>query len=60
MDPVRKQRRNGILIVIAVLVAVCAWWVLFVPRTRQYRVTSVNPSSRKYCNRSSHLLEQMR
>jgi len=37
MDPVRKQRRNGILIVIAVLVAVGAWWLLFVPRTSRYR-----------------------
>lgn len=37
MELESKQRRNGILIVIAVLVAVCGWWTIFVPHTKQYR-----------------------
>jgi len=37
MDPARTQRRNGILIVIAVLVVVCAFWIVFVPHTKPYR-----------------------
>jgi hypothetical protein len=37
MDPARKQRRNGILIVIAVLVVVGAFWIVFVPHTKLYR-----------------------
>lgn len=36
MDPVRKQRRSGILIVIAVLVVVCAFWLVVVPHSKPY------------------------
>src|SRR5258708_26728818 len=37
MDPVNKQRRNGILVVAAVLVVVCVWWMVFVPYARRYK-----------------------
>lgn len=37
MDPLRKQRRNGIPIVMAVLVVVGAFWIVFVPHTKLYR-----------------------
>ena len=38
MEPASKQRRTGILIVIAVLVVVCGWWASFVPLSKQYRM----------------------
>ena len=37
MEPASKQRRSGILIVIAVLAVVGAFWVFFVPHTKLYR-----------------------
>jgi hypothetical protein len=37
MDQARKKDRRGIAIFIAVLVVVCAWWLLFVPRTEVYK-----------------------
>jgi hypothetical protein len=37
MDPEPKQSRRGVAIIIAVLVVVCVWWLLFFPRTGLYR-----------------------
>jgi hypothetical protein len=37
MDPARKQRRNGILTVVGVLMVVCAFWTVLVPRTERYK-----------------------
>jgi hypothetical protein len=36
MDPARKPRRNGILIVFAVLVVVGAFWLVVVPHSKPY------------------------
>jgi hypothetical protein len=37
MDAARKESRRGIAIVTAVLVVVCVWWLLFLPRTELYK-----------------------
>ncbi|HEV7552036.1 MAG TPA: hypothetical protein VGP65_10140 [Candidatus Angelobacter sp.] len=37
MDQPSKQRRTGVLILIAVLLVVCAWWAIFAPHTKRYR-----------------------
>jgi hypothetical protein len=37
MDSARRQRGRGIGIVLAVLVVVCAWWLLFFPRSDFYK-----------------------
>jgi hypothetical protein len=36
MDPARKERRIGSVSVIAVLVVVCAFWLVFVPRSKRH------------------------
>ncbi len=38
MGSLLRQRRNGILLVVAVLGIVGVWWAFFFPHTKQYRV----------------------